>query len=75
VVDVVHLVGGGSQNALLGQAAADAAGLPVLAGPAEATAIGNVLVQARAHRAIADSLDGARALVAAGTALRRYEPA
>jgi rhamnulokinase len=75
VVDVVHLVGGGSQNALLGQAAADAAGLPVLAGPAEATAIGNVLVQARAHGAIADSLDWARALVAAGTALRRYEPA
>jgi rhamnulokinase len=75
VVDVVHLVGGGSQNALLGQATADAAGRPVLAGPAEATAIGNLLVQARAHGAIADSLDGARALVAAGGALRRYEPA
>ena len=74
-VDVIHLVGGGSQNTLLGQATADAIGLPVMAGPAEATAMGNVLVQARAHGALPESLDEARALVAAGTALRRYEPA
>ena len=47
-VDVVHVVGGGAQNALLCQLTADACGLPVVAGPVEATALGNVLVQARA---------------------------
>jgi rhamnulokinase len=45
-LDVIHVVGGGSQNALLCQLTADACNRPVQAGPAEATAIGNVLVQA-----------------------------
>ena len=73
-VDVVHLVGGGSQNRLLCRLTAEAAGLPVLAGPVEATALGNVLVQARAHGDLAGSLDDLRALVRATHDLVRYDP-
>jgi rhamnulokinase len=47
-LDRVHLVGGGARNALLCQLTAEACGLPVLAGPVEASALGNVLIQARA---------------------------
>lgn len=64
-VSVIHLVGGGSQNGLLCQLTADRSGLPVLAGPAEATAIGNLLVQARAQGAVHGELESLRALVAA----------
>jgi rhamnulokinase len=73
-VAVVHLVGGGSRNALLCQLTADACELPVLAGPVEATAIGNVLVQARAHGLIDGDLAELRALVRATHELHRYEP-
>ncbi|HEY7278860.1 MAG TPA: rhamnulokinase family protein [Trebonia sp.] len=75
--DVVHIVGGGSRNELLCQLTADATGLPVIAGPAEATALGNVLVQGRALGAAPDSLGGLRALLRASPAvagLRRYTP-
>jgi len=73
-VRVVHVVGGGSQNALLCQLTADATGLPVVAGPAEATAIGNVLVQARAHGLIDGDVWALREIVRATQPLRRYEP-
>lgn len=73
-VDVIHLVGGGSLNALLCQATADRSGLPVLAGPVEATALGNVLVQARALGAAPADLEGLRALVAATHPVRRFDP-
>jgi rhamnulokinase len=46
--EVVHVVGGGAQNALLNQLTADATGRRVVAGPSEATVLGNLLVQARA---------------------------
>jgi rhamnulokinase len=74
-VSTVHLVGGGSQNELLCQLTADACGLPVVAGPVEATAVGNVLVQARARGLVDGDLESLRALVRATHELRRYEPA
>ncbi len=72
-IDVVHVVGGGARNDLLCQLTADACDLPVLAGPVEATSIGNVLVQARALGAVGDLAD-MRRLVAATHQLRRFEP-
>jgi rhamnulokinase len=73
-VDVLHVIGGGSQNELLCQLTADACGLPVLAGPVEASALGNVLVQARALGEQLPDLGAMRALVRATHQLRRYEP-
>jgi sugar (pentulose or hexulose) kinase len=73
--DVVHLVGGGARNALLCQLTADACGLPVVAGPVEASAAGNILVQARALGAAPGDLDGMRALVRGTQPLRRFGPA
>jgi rhamnulokinase len=72
-VDVVHIVGGGTRNALLCQLTADACGLPVVAGPTEAAALGNVLVQARAHGLVGD-LPGMRRLLTRTQQLTRYEP-
>ncbi|MBF6440223.1 rhamnulokinase [Nocardia cyriacigeorgica] len=73
-VRTVHLVGGGARNELLCQLLADHAGLPVLAGPVEASALGNALTQARAHGAIPDDAAAARNLVAAAFPARRYLP-
>lgn len=70
---VIHLVGGGALNALLCQLTADRSGLPVLAGPVEATALGNVLVQARAQ-GLGGSLEELRSLVARVYPPRRFEP-
>ncbi|WP_282700721.1 rhamnulokinase family protein [Streptomyces sp. CC219B] len=72
-VDVVHVVGGGTRNALLCQLTADACGLPVVAGPTEAAALGNVLVQARTHGLVRDLVDGRR-LLTRTLPLTRYEP-
>ncbi|MBO1330308.1 rhamnulokinase family protein [Streptomyces sp. VRA16 Mangrove soil] len=72
-VDVVHIVGGGARNDLLCQLTADACGLPVVAGPAEAAALGNVLVQARADGVLGDRA-AMRQLLAATQPLTRYEP-
>ncbi|MGD0439891.1 MAG: rhamnulokinase family protein [Acidimicrobiales bacterium] len=73
-VDVVHLVGGGVRNRLLCQLTADALGLPVIAGPAEATTLGSLLVQARAHGALVGSLTEMRAVVRASTECTIYHP-
>lgn len=72
-VSTIHIVGGGSQNELLNQMTADACDRPVLAGPVEATAIGNVLVQAMATGDIR-TLAGARLLVRSSFPLKRYTP-
>ena len=73
-ISAIHVVGGGSQNALLCQATADRAGLPVLAGPVEATAIGNILVQARATGVVSGGLENLRSLVTRTFPTTRYEP-
>ncbi|GAA2365195.1 carbohydrate kinase [Catellatospora methionotrophica] len=73
-VEAVHLVGGGARNELLCQLTADACGLPVVAGPVEATALGNALVQARAIGAIDGSLADLRGLLRRHTPTRRYLP-
>jgi len=72
-LEAIHVVGGGANNALLCQLTANASGLPVLAGPAEATSLGNLVVQAIALGELA-SIAEARAMVAASFAPRRYEP-
>lgn len=73
-VDVVHIVGGGAHNEVLCQLTADACGVPVVAGPVEATALGNVLVQARALGALSGGLPELRRLARDAGPLHRYEP-
>ncbi|MFE0674245.1 rhamnulokinase family protein [Streptomyces sp. NPDC058867] len=72
-VDVVYVVGGGTRNALLCQLTADACGLPVVTGPTEAAALGNVLVQSRSHGLVRDLAEGRR-LLTRTQPLTRYEP-
>jgi rhamnulokinase len=73
-VNVIHLVGGGARNELLCRLTADATGLTVLAGPVEATALGNILVQGRAAGVIEGDLEALRDLVRSTQDIRRYEP-
>jgi rhamnulokinase len=73
-VDAVHIVGGGALNELLCQLTADACGLQVVAGPIEAAALGNILIQARSAGVLDGSLTDLRALIAATATLRRYKP-
>ena len=69
----VHMVGGGSRNTLLCQLAADAMGVPVIAGPAECTALGNLIAQAIAAGAVEDWAAGRR-LVRNITQSGLYQP-
>jgi len=72
-IEVLHIVGGGSQNELLNQFTANSTGLEVVAGPVEATALGNIIIQAIAKKEL-DSLQQGRNLVASSFSLKRYEP-
>jgi rhamnulokinase len=69
----LHIVGGGSQNNLLNQLAADATGMTVLAGPVEATALGNIMTQAVTLGHL-ESLAAGRALVRRTVGVRAFEP-
>jgi rhamnulokinase len=71
--ETIHVVGGGSQNSLLNQFTADACNRPVVAGPVEATAIGNVLLQAMGL-GLVGSLADAREIVARSFDVRTFEP-
>jgi sugar (pentulose or hexulose) kinase len=72
--DVIHMVGGGVRNELLCQLTADACGLPVIAGPVEAAALGNALVQAGTIGVAPRDVEGLRQLVRQTQELRRFEP-
>ena len=72
-VEVIHVVGGGSRNDLLNQFTADACQRPVLAGPVEATVLGNLLVQAQADGAVGDLVQ-LRSVVRQSGAIRRFDP-
>ena len=69
----IQIVGGGSRNDYLNQVTATVAGLPVIAGPAEATVVGNIMVQAVARGRFA-SLSQARQYVAQNVSLKRFVP-
>ena len=73
-VTTVHVVGGGARNALLCRLPADATGLPVIAGPSEGTALGNLLVQARACGALVGDRTALRQVAIASCELTRYLP-
>ena len=69
----LHIVGGGSQNEVLCQYAADATGMPVVAGPVEATSLGNVLLQAMAMGRVSDG-GQVREIVRRSFEPKSYEP-
>jgi len=72
-IECLHVIGGGAQNDLLNRMTAAACGIPVVAGPAEATALGNVMVQARTA-GLVGSLAEMRAHIRRSTQTQRYEP-
>jgi rhamnulokinase len=72
-VDVLHVFGGGSRNRLLCQLAADACAVPVVAGPAEATALGNLLLQARTLGALPEGVT-IREVAARSSTLEMFTP-
>ena len=72
-IDKLHVIGGGSANDLMSQLTADTIGLPVVAGPVEATAIGNLMMQARAAGLVKDRWE-MRAIVAKAFSVKEFQP-
>jgi rhamnulokinase len=72
-IETLHVIGGGSRNDLLNQFTANAIGIPVVAGPSEATAIGNVMIQAMAAGEATD-VAGMRRLIHSSIPLKTYQP-
>ncbi|MFA6128696.1 MAG: rhamnulokinase family protein [Bacteroidales bacterium] len=72
-IEKIHMIGGGSLNTFLCQLTSDATGLPVIAGPAEATALGNILVQIACHQGLS-GLDTLRAYALNSVTTRTYLP-
>lgn len=72
-IEVIHIVGGGSKSKVLNQFAADACQRPVMAGPVEATALGNLLVQVRSSGELS-SLDEMRSVVRSSSDVEVFEP-
>ena len=72
-VKEINIVGGGSSNELLNQLTADATGLPVIAGPVEATVMGNLIIQMMSAGWI-DSLEAGRALIAKSSDRKTFQP-
>jgi rhamnulokinase len=72
-IDKLHVIGGGSKNPLLDQWTANSIGLPVVAGPSEATAIGNIMLQAKAAGCV-DSLQEMRQIISESIPLDEFLP-
>ena len=72
-LNVLHIIGGGSLNKYLNQFTANSTGATVLAGPQECTALGNIMMQAKAAGIVADIWQ-MRTLIAAATQMVKYEP-
>ena len=72
-IEKLHVIGGGSKNALLNQWTASSIGIPVVAGPSEATAIGNVMIQAKAAGCV-DSLQEMRQIIRESVQLDEFLP-
>ena len=72
-IDVLHIIGGGSKNEYLDQFTANSCGVKVLAGPQEGTAIGNIMLQAKAA-GLVDDIWQMRAIIANSIELKAFEP-
>lgn len=72
-INTLHIIGGGSLNEYLNQFTANATGVTVLAGPQECTALGNIMLQAKAAGAVEDIFD-MRRIIADSVSMKRFEP-